>query len=101
MPHSKRSPSALSLYSDMLSLSYQSSSARSSAHRGGHRADGADRGAAGAVGQRGNPHGHTLALLGLGRAGGGEADADHLVDRSKQTELGETLKVSAGGEEAR
>lgn len=56
------------------------------------------------MGQRGNPHGHPLALLGLGGAGGGEADADHLVDRSKQAKLGKTLKVSAGrdgGREAR
>lgn len=49
------------------------------------------------MGQRGNPHGHPFALLGLGWAGGGETDADHLVDRSKQAKLGKTLKVSAGG----
>ena len=49
------------------------------------------------MGQGGDPHGHPLALLGLGRAGGGEADADHLVDRREQAELGETLEVSAGG----
>jgi len=78
-------------------LSYQPSSARSSTHRGGHRADWTDGGAAGAVGQRGDPHGHPLALLCLGRAGGGEADADHLVDWSKQAKLGKTLKISAGG----
>ena len=50
------------------------------------------------MGQRGNPHGHPLALLSLGRAGGREADADHLVDRSKQAKLVKTLKVSAGRE---
>lgn len=50
------------------------------------------------MGQRGNPHGHPLALLGFGRAGGGEADADHLMDRSKEAKLGKTLKVSAGNE---
>lgn len=53
------------------------------------------------MGQRGNPHGHPLALLSLGRAGGGEADADHLVDGSEQAELGKTLKVSAGRERGR
>lgn len=53
------------------------------------------------MGQRGNPHGHPLALLSLGRAGGGEADADHLVDGSEQPELGKTLKVSAGRERGR
>lgn len=51
------------------------------------------------MGQRRNPHGHPLALLSLGRAGGGEADADHLMDRSKQAKFGKTLKVSAGREE--
>lgn len=45
------------------------------------------------MGQRGHAHGHPLALLGLGRAGGREADADHLVDGRKQSELGETLEV--------
>lgn len=50
------------------------------------------------MGQRRNPHGHPLALLSLGRAGGGEADADHLMDRSKQAKFGKTLKVSAGRE---
>lgn len=75
--------------------SHQSGTAGSSADGGGHGADGADGGAAGAVGQRRHAHGHPLALLGLGRAGGGEADADHLVDGRKQAELGETLEVSA------
>lgn len=72
---------------------YQSSSARSSADGGGHRADRADGGAAGAVGQRRHAHSHPLTLLSLGWAGGGEADADHLVDGRKQAELGETLEV--------
>lgn len=45
------------------------------------------------MGQRGDAHGHALALLSLGRAGGGEADADHFVDRSEQAELGKTLEV--------
>lgn len=49
------------------------------------------------MGQRRHAHGHPLALLGLGRAGGGEADADHLVDGRKQTKLGETLEVPADG----
>lgn len=48
------------------------------------------------MGQRRHPHGHPLALLGLGRAGGREADADHLVDGGEQAELGETLEVSVG-----
>lgn len=77
--------------------SHQSGSAGPPAHGGRHRADGADGRAAGAVGQRGHPHGHPLALLGLGRAGGGEADADHLVDGSEQAELGKALKVSERG----
>lgn len=51
------------------------------------------------MGQRGHAHGHPLALLRLGRAGGGEADADHLVDRSEKAKLGKTLEVSAGREE--
>lgn len=50
------------------------------------------------MGQRRHAHRHPLALLGLGRARGGEADPDHLVDRSEQTELGKTLEVSAGRE---
>lgn len=50
------------------------------------------------MGQRGNPHGHPFALLCLGRAGGGEADADHFMDRSKEAKLGKTLEVSAGSE---
>lgn len=73
--------------------SHQSSSAGSSADGGGHGADGADGGAAGAVGQRRHAHSHPLALLGLGWAGGGEADADHLVDGREQAELGETLEI--------
>lgn len=73
--------------------SHQSGSAGPSADGGGHGADGADGGAAGAVGQRRHAHGHPLALLGLCRAGGGEADADDLVDGRKQAELGETLEV--------
>lgn len=51
------------------------------------------------MGQRGNSHCHPLALLSLRWAGGGEADADHFVDWSKQAKLRETLKVSAGREE--
>lgn len=79
-------------------ISHQAGAAGPPAHRGGHRADGAHGGAAGAVGQRGDAHGHALALLGLGRAGGGEADADHLVDRSEQAELGGALEVPRGRE---
>lgn len=79
--------------------SYQPGSAGPAADGRGHRADGADGGAAGAVGQRRHPHGHALALLGLGRAGGREADADHLVDGGEQAELGEALEVSAEKEE--
>lgn len=82
-----------------LCLSHQSGTAGPPPHGGGHRADGADGRAAGAVGQRGDPHGHPLALLGLGRAGGREADADHLVHRSEQAELVEALEVPAGGGE--
>ena len=48
------------------------------------------------MGQRGHAHGHALALLGLGRTGGGEADADHLVDRSEQPELRKALEVPDG-----
>lgn len=86
---------------DPLRTSYQSGSARPAADGRGHRADRADGGAAGAVGQRRHPHGHALALLGLGRAGGREADADHLVDGSEQAKLVETLKVSAERKRAR
>lgn len=52
------------------------------------------------MGQGRDAHGHPLALLGLGRAGGGEADADHLVDGGEQAELGETLEVSAERKES-
>lgn len=86
---------ALWFQTEQRQTSHQSSSAGASADGGGHRADGADGGAAGAVGQGRDPHGHPLALLGLGRAGGGEADANHLVDGGEQAELGETLEVSA------
>lgn len=48
------------------------------------------------MGQGGHPHGHPFALLGFGRAGGGEADPDHLVDGSEQAKLRKTLEVSAG-----
>ena len=49
--------------------------------------------------QRRHAHGHALGLLGLGRAGGGEADADHLVDGSKEPKLGLALEIpeSDGG----
>ena len=51
------------------------------------------------MGQRRHTHGHTLGLLGLGRAGGREADADHLVDGCKETKLGWALEVPGGAGE--
>lgn len=72
---------------------YQATAAGPAAHGGGHGADGADGGAAGAMGQCRDAHGHALGLLGLGRAGGREADADHLVDGRKQAKLGRALEV--------
>lgn len=49
------------------------------------------------MGQGGHPHGHTLTLLGLGRTGRGEADADHLVDGGEQPEFWKALEVPVGG----
>lgn len=72
---------------------HQATAAGPAPHRGGHRADRADGGTAGTVGQRRDTHGHALGLLGLGRAGGWEADADYLVDGCKETELGWALEV--------
>lgn len=46
------------------------------------------------MGQGRDPHGHAFALLGLGRAGGGETDADHFVNRCEEAEFVETLEVS-------
>ena len=77
----------------ILEYAYQPCTAGPPPYGAGHGADGADGGAAGAVGQGGHPHGHALALLGLGRTGGGEADADHLVDGGEQPELGKALEV--------
>lgn len=53
------------------------------------------------MGQGRDPHGHPLALLGLGRAGGGEPDADHLMNGSEQAELWKTLKISARGDKTK
>lgn len=51
--------------------------------------------------QRRHAHGHALALLGLGRTRGGEADADHLVDGGKEPKLGLALEVPASQIEER
>lgn len=48
------------------------------------------------MGQGGHAHRHALALLGLGRAGGGEADPDDLVDGGEQAELVRALEVPGG-----
>ena len=77
-------------------VSHQSSAAGSAAHRGGHRADGADGGGAGAMGQRGHAHGHALTLLGLGWAGGGKAYTDNLVDGREKAKLQRALEIPGG-----
>lgn len=45
--------------------------------------------------QRRHAHGHALALLRFGRARGGEANADHLVDGGEEPKLGLALEVPA------
>lgn len=78
--------------------SHQARAAGSAPHTGGHRADGADGGAGGAVSQRRHAHRHTFALLSFSWTGGREANADHFVDRSKEAKLGWTLEISIGRE---
>lgn len=87
--------SALALSSWHFNISYQASATGSPPHAGGHRADGADGGAGGAVSQRWHTHCHTLALLSFSWTGGWEANADHLVDWSKEAKFVRALEISS------
>lgn len=78
---------------------YESCAAGLAAYGGGHGAQRAQRGGAGAAFQRRGQH---LAHrgLGLGRGGGGEADLGHLVHRGEQAVLGLALEIPARAKQA-
>lgn len=85
---------ALALYFWHFTIPYQARATGSPPHTGGHRADRADGGAGGAVSQRRHTHRHTLALLSFSWTGGWEANADHLVDWSKEAKFVRALEIS-------
>lgn len=81
---------------------YESCAAGLAAYGGGHRAQRAQRGGAGAALQgRGRRHHLANRGLGLGRRRGGEADLGHLVHRGKQPVLGLALEIPAEGKASR
>lgn len=81
---------------------YESCAAGLAAYGGGHGAQRAQRGGAGAALQ-GAGRGQHLAHrgLGLGRRGGGEADLGHLVHRGEQAVLGLALEIPSEGKASR
>lgn len=79
---------------------YESCAAGLAAYGGGHGAQRAQRGGAGAALERRGQH---LAHggLGFGRGGGGEIDLGHLVHRGEQAVLGLALEIPAKGKASR
>lgn len=81
---------------------YESCAAGLAAYGGGHGAQRAQRGGAGAALQGAGCGQHLPHRgLGLGRRGGGEADLGHLVHRGEQAVLGLALEIPAEGKASR